>query len=59
MTMGEVALLMNLRKAKASTLHLPAMSSIDAEESADEIIGGSDKSDGRPAGVNGNGHQAG
>lgn len=34
MTLGEVALLMNLRKAKAATLHLPEMASIGAEGSA-------------------------
>lgn len=59
MTMGEVALLMNLRKVKASTLHLPEVSSIGAEESADEVIGGNGKSNGRPIEVRENGRQVG
>lgn len=59
MTMGEVALLMNLRKVKASTLHLPEMSSIGAEESADDVIGEHGKSNGRPIEVRENGRQVG
>jgi len=59
MTMGEVALLMNLRKVKSSALGLPAMSSIGAEESAETVIGGHDKGNGRPAEGNGDGYQAG
>lgn len=59
MTMGEVALLMNLRKVKASTLHLPEMSSIGAEELADNVIGENGKSNGRPIEVRENGRQVG
>jgi hypothetical protein len=59
MTMGEVALLMNLRKVKASTLHLPEMSSIGAEESADNVIGENGRSNGRPIEVRENGRQVG
>lgn len=59
MTMGEVALLMNLRKAKASTPHLPVMSSIEPGETPDETIEGCGKSNGRRFEVNGNGRQEG
>lgn len=59
MTMGEVALLMNLRKAKASIPHLPVMSSIEPGETLDEIIEGCGKDDGRPLEANGNGHHEG
>lgn len=59
MTMGEVALLMNLRKVKASTLHLPEMSSIGAGELADNVIDENGKSNGRPIEVRENGRQVG
>lgn len=59
MSMGEVALLMNLRKVQASTLRLPAMSSIGGEESTDESIGGHGAGTGRPVWGNEDGRQVG
>lgn len=56
MTMGEVALLMNLRKTKVSTLHLPAMSSIGPEEAPNRTHDDCGQEGGRPFEVNGNGH---
>lgn len=56
MTMGEVALLMNLRKTTVSTLHLPATASIEAEEATNETRDGGGQEEGRPLGAYGNGH---
>ncbi|PWB43965.1 MAG: hypothetical protein C3F12_12060 [Candidatus Methylomirabilota bacterium] len=59
MTMGEVALLMNLRKARASMLHLPAMASVGADGPTENMSRGHDTSDGGSAEENGNGRQVG
>lgn len=57
MTMGEVALLLNLRKTKASTLHLPATSSMEPEKATNETHEGLGQDRGGPLRAYGNGHQ--